>query len=155
MSWEFIKQFKRMERWYKRIEIICQKTPDNMGNLQELDDVLAFFQNCYHLKDWVKNDSSSGILATDIENFIRQSNCLMICGDLCNGSKHLKINNPRIDSDTTINRSYTVAEHVTDPILKRDFIVTSGGRQYNALSLAKECIGAWKNFFSSHGMAWS
>ena len=51
-----------MERWHKRLKVICKKTPKDMGNLEEEDDVLAFFQNCYHLKDWVINDSACEIL---------------------------------------------------------------------------------------------
>lgn len=155
MPWQFVEQFKRMERWGQRVEAVCQKVPEDMGDQEDEDDVLAFFQNCFHLKDWIINDEGLEIPKKEVEDFINGSECLKICGDLCIGAKHLMINKPRTDSETRINRTYTVARRITDPILRRDFIVTSRGEKYNALSLARECINTWRRFFSEKGMDWS
>lgn len=33
------------------------------------DEVFAFFLYCYHLKDWIKNDTAAGLAAqNDVEN---------------------------------------------------------------------------------------
>ncbi|MDO8676501.1 MAG: hypothetical protein Q7K16_02525 [Candidatus Azambacteria bacterium] len=155
--WQFIEQYKRMERWHERLEITCSRIPDGFGPLEELDDVLAFFQNCYHLKDWVKNDDSSGIPGIDVENFVNNSEFLKVCGDLCNGSKHLKITKPKTHGDTKINRHVYLRHggHVNDPIVKREFIIKSGENKYEALDLANKCIKEWKKFFNDKGFSWS
>lgn len=155
--WIFTEQFKRMERWHKRLKSICDKVPAGFGTFEELDDVMAFFQNCYHLKDWVKNDNNSGISSAEVENFVNSSEFLKICGDLCNGFKHLKISNPKVDSDTNINRHIYLPPggHVSDPIVKREFIITSAEKKYEALDLADKCIAEWHGFFNNQGMTWS
>jgi hypothetical protein len=53
----------------------------------------AFFQNCWHLKDWVDHDP----LASDAQkkavlNKAHDSPLLKMCHDLCNGTKHLGLN---------------------------------------------------------------
>jgi len=128
-----------------------------MGNLEEEDDVLAFFQNCYHLKDWVINDSACEILnkKEEVENLINDSESLKVCADLCNGSKHLELINPRSDKETKITRVFTVPRHVTDPIIARHFLIKSGPKNYEALDLADKCIKEWEIFFENKGLAWS
>jgi hypothetical protein len=55
------------------------------------DEAYAFFQNCYHLKDWLKNDPTTAAAVNDIEEFICRSQNLSLCADVCNGSKYLKL----------------------------------------------------------------
>ena len=157
MPWKFTEQFKRMERWYQRLKIICDRVPDGFGPLEERDDVLAFFQNCYHLKDWIKNDDNSGISSTDVEGFVGESEFLKVCGDLCNGDKHLKITNPKVDRNTNITRHVYLPPggHINDPIVKREFIIESGDNKYEALYLANKCMKEWKKFFNDKGLSWS
>ncbi len=45
MPWKFVEQFKRMERWSQRIEIVAEKIPEDMGDHEDQDDFMAFFQN--------------------------------------------------------------------------------------------------------------
>ena len=37
------------------------------------DEAYAFFQNCYHLKDWLKHDPATSALAGDVEGYITKS----------------------------------------------------------------------------------
>lgn len=155
--WKFTEQFKRTERWHKRLKVICKTIPKDWGPLEEEDDVLAFFQNCYHLKDWVINDPSCEILdkKKEVEKLINNSEFLKVCADLCNGSKHLELMNPRLDKETKITRVITVARHVSDPVIARHFMIKSGSKNYEALDLANRCIEEWKIFFKTKGMDWS
>jgi len=94
-------QFERMMRWYHRFEerdsIAFMKLPSQFNEvdffLHALDDILAFFLNCYSLKDWIKNDETIDQEVRDnVEKYINEAECMRICADICNGSKHLKRN---------------------------------------------------------------
>jgi hypothetical protein len=44
-------QYDRMVRWYDRFETIVLGRPHVMAGDNYVDEVYAFFQNCYHVKD--------------------------------------------------------------------------------------------------------
>ena len=50
---EYMDQLNRVRRMLDRINR-QDREPIEYG-----DDIWSFFQNCWHLKDWVKNDPSS------------------------------------------------------------------------------------------------
>jgi len=56
-----------------------------------VDDVQAFFINCFHLKDWLLNDPASGLAKADLKPLTRGSTSLQLCADLANGVKHLDL----------------------------------------------------------------
>src|SRR5271157_2999438 len=62
----------------------------------EYEDMLfTFFQNCWHLKDWIKNDAAApATLAAPIERLCRQYQSLLLSADIANGAKHLKLAMP-------------------------------------------------------------
>src|SRR5438105_1733230 len=57
---EWREQWDRVQRWYQRLVGIAVGRPHNMDLDSYWDDVLGFFQNCFHFKDWLKNDPASG-----------------------------------------------------------------------------------------------
>ena len=92
-------QYDRMMRWYRRFEEINSLLFLNLPNhfdegeffLHALDDILAFFLNCYSVKDWIKNDDSlDRAIRNEVEDYVNRFECLRICADISNGSKHLK-----------------------------------------------------------------
>lgn len=64
---------------------------------------MGFFQNCWHLKDWIKyDDSISSIVKGSIESDVAKFLSLRICVDLCNRSKHSELTrNIREDAKIT------------------------------------------------------
>ena len=50
-------QLKRVERWLSRI-----RHSSKHDRNQYEDFLWAFFQNCWHLKDWIMNDTNSSAL---------------------------------------------------------------------------------------------
>lgn len=84
-------QFSRVLRSLKRIEEINNDDSDEF-----LDALLTFFQNCWHLKEWIRNDDG---LPTHVRSAITREaeklESLQFCADLANGSKHLKLTTPR------------------------------------------------------------
>src|SRR2546430_2415004 len=61
------------------------------------DEVFFLFQNLWHLKDWIKNDSAVPQTARDqVEQWLdNDGHNLKIAADVANGSKHLTLSNPR------------------------------------------------------------
>jgi hypothetical protein len=140
-----IEQFNRVKRWYERFEEISKgKEHDRESDYYE-DIVYAFFQNCFYLKDWIIN---SGVLNKNTVNkFISLNKDMRICRDLCNGSKHLIINNPSIDKDISMNEhKYYILIGSGVPEKKFDYLIHSNGLVINAFDLATNCVLLWKIF---------
>ena len=71
-----IDQLNRVIRWYRRFQQINEGIQKSASFEGQYDDMLAFFMNCYHLKDWIKNDISDDSLNTVVEDYINQNDCL-------------------------------------------------------------------------------
>ena len=82
-----------------------------------IDDVYAFFQNCYHLKDWIKNDPTlPSSIRSEVEDYIDQTRALSICADLCNALKHLKLSGSRSKENPSFgNKHYALHLGGGDP----------------------------------------
>jgi hypothetical protein len=65
-------QFERVQRAFLKILDHRNRKP-----VEYEDDAWNFVQNCWHLKDWIKNDNSHP--------------ALLMIGDLANRSKHLQV----------------------------------------------------------------
>ena len=52
------------------------------------DDLYHFFQDAWHLKDWIKNDPAAKVKAPNIEKDLEADGAFMITADLANGTKH-------------------------------------------------------------------
>ena len=146
MSDRYLEQYERMKRWFKRFEEIHDGKTHDRPSYYYQDEVFAFFQNCYHLKDWVIN---SGVIAKDkVESFISQSTELSICADLCNGSKHLQLKRTRTgDYSTDIAAQHYTLSLPEERISVR-YEVISSNQKYDAFSLATECIKEWHDFLT-------
>ena len=85
-----------MKRSYAKFAAIDQGRVHDKSSENYDDEVYAFFLNCYHLKDWIKNDGAAGVSAQNrVEAFINSSRPLKLCADICNAHKHLQLKSPR------------------------------------------------------------
>src|SRR5688572_24355440 len=67
----YFEQYRRMMRSYERFATIDRGRVYDALSENYDDEVFAFFLNCYHLKDWIKNDEKAGTAAqNDVETFI-------------------------------------------------------------------------------------
>jgi hypothetical protein len=94
----------------------------------------AFFQNCYHLRDWLLCENA--MPQHEIEQLFKNNAELRICGDLCNATKHLALTFPK-------QREFSFGRAYCDPGTGRfgldqsyTFTVMSEGKSYEFLSLA-------------------
>jgi hypothetical protein len=95
-----IEQYQRVIRLYKRFKQINDGTQKGATFEGQEDDMLAFFLNCHHLKDWVIQDfyvdkshpdyAMYCRLRDEVVRLIDSNDCLKLCADICNGAKHLR-----------------------------------------------------------------
>ena len=148
-------QYNRVKRYYDRFAELDKGRIHNADSDNYVDDIYAFFQNCYHLKDWIKNDGSIGIpgIKDRVEQHINGSRSLRLCADLCNGTKHLARDrsdrskeNPKfggktfglgIGSETTLSLKYQVEAY-------------QGA--IDAFKLATDCVEAWEVFLKQENL---
>jgi hypothetical protein len=86
-------QYARMKRSHAHLRTIASGE-NPAGSDTARDALFHFFQDAYHLKDWLKNDDAAPVDASKIEEWISRSTVLTACADLCNGTKHRKFEQP-------------------------------------------------------------
>jgi hypothetical protein len=118
------------------------------GTESALDATLSFFEAVHHLKDWLRNDPSSGITTADCNSLIGRSPMLKLCGDLANGSKHLVLTRPHTrDTSTAITRNDVNILMGTGKVAHR-FYLQSAGQEYDILQTAQAAVDDWTNFLT-------
>jgi hypothetical protein len=139
------RQVERVNRFLERI-----KTPSN--DQQEYEDMLwAFFQNCWHLRDWITNDDSAPKeLKSAIKSSEKLSKWLLLCADLANGSKHFKRNrDPFLGGE--MHSDVTVYVGSTTPKADfRYFVTDNAGQEYDAVAVAIEAVREWVRLLKEH-----
>lgn len=127
-------QLSRVERWYERL-IAAHNEAD------QLDFLIAFFENSLALRDWLKD---TGIASEQqLTTLFAQHVELRLNRDLANSTKHHSID--RIKHQPP---SLTTEYAPERPTFGQDrrLIVLSEGHVYDALKLAKDCLNIWREF---------
>lgn len=148
MPHQYLEQLERIRRWHIRLQPIAEGIVEVEPFDQHRDDMLAFFMNCYHLKDWIKNDASVPNLNKLVEVYINKSQVLSLCADLCNGIKHLVLDHSRSGSNPQISSKnyHRIELGVPDAKIGASILIISGDKKYDAFELAGGCIDEWELF---------
>src|SRR6266436_9869758 len=78
-------QWHRVMRWHQRVVDLRPKQSIGL-DVADIDLVIAFFHNCYHLRDWLC--ASRPDLTSQINAFYTDTFEMAACRDICNGYKH-------------------------------------------------------------------
>ena len=113
---------------------------------EALDDFLYFFLVCFHLKDWLahhKEDTSVGEAAEDL---INTKDCLRVCADVANGTKHLVLDRyVRIDPNARATAEpFFQAPFVQPGFGQETIVIRAAGEILLAFDVANECVAAWE-----------
>lgn len=101
-------QLRRVERWHARALAALRASRDS-NDSDTIDFVYAFFQAAYHLADWLKNSGAAP--RTDVENFVNSTTALVFCRDICNGSKHFRLDKRQRSKSVGLMREYIPPSH--------------------------------------------
>lgn len=150
-SWQ--DQRNRVGRWHKRLSAIGRGIPPDMSQAEALDDVYAFFMNCYHLRDWIIN---SGFRSkADVDAFIEATPDLALCADICNGLKHFRVKRARSSSNLTWSTASVVTywfppgTAAVEPTAGQQWVFTTDLTKVDMFELADRCIAAWDRFLAT------
>ncbi len=139
-------QYGRMVRGYERL-----LTP-YISSVEYNDDLQHFFQDCWHLKDWIKNDPQAGAARDAIEATVGACKPLCIVADLANACKHL-------DRVKSREGAYVTSAGVTVHLAQAKgidlhYIVTLGdGSTLSAQDLVKDVFAAWHEVLGKLGLS--
>lgn len=145
-------QFDRMVRSLQKVE---RREGDATA---QADNLLSFFQNCWHLKDWVKNDQSVPKAVRDaIVQEVERTDRMLYCADLANGSKHLVLTRERKGARLLSARAVTKDPKTmkilseTGPIFA---ILSKHGRPSpnDIVEFAKAAVKDWEALLNKHGL---
>jgi hypothetical protein len=150
---KFREQYERLLRYYRRYGRISMGIKFDGPQEDLLDDIYAFFLNCYILKDWLKNDKS--FKKRDIvESYVQSNHTLMLCADICNGIKHLELLHSRSGAIPKLVGNYCYDYDFwtqSDPSDRRAEIsvkveIEVEGEMVCGYKLATDAVNAWKEF---------
>jgi hypothetical protein len=114
------------------------------------DDLHHFMQDCWHLKEWIMNDPSTGIgKAIELQALAYKS--LRVVADLANGSKHL---NRITHQEGAYVTSTNVTVHLGQarPIDVSYVVTLSDGSQTSAEALVREAVDDWDALLTKVGL---
>ena len=149
-------QYERTERWYKRFETINSGRVHNVSSDNYVDETYAFFQNCYHLKDWIKHDAFlPDAIRRGVEGFISSERSLRLCADVCNGLKHLELDPKRVRSHENPKfgkKDFNVGLGAGEPTISLKCEITTDTGRIDAFKLATDALASWKKFITDRGL---
>jgi hypothetical protein len=150
-------QFERTRRYHNRFKQLNDGMEHAAPSDTYVDDIYAFFQNCYHLKDWLKNDPAyTSHTDQQIEDYVTKTESLSICADICNGSKHLTFNRTPRSGDEPKMGGKVISIKVTDSFSGEEFPiiiamqveVEHAGNKLDAFQLATDALQSWELFIT-------
>jgi hypothetical protein len=131
-------QWRRVERGFVKL----QKEYNNTELYD--DDIYHFFQDAWHLKDWIKNDSSVPKMVHDqIETEVGSKKCLRIAADFANGTKHMLLKWPRSENAQLTGRNVTIMLGASGKARHEWVLTLSDGSNTTADVVAKEVMEQW------------
>ncbi len=142
-------QLRRLERKYHAL--IQKRGAIEDTNIDEIRDLLlSFFQDCWHLKDWLTN--STRIDQKKLYSFLSNSIEMNMCREICNTAKHLILNRqtPLTQAQLANFRDMgvplaLVREH--NPSV--DKLTFCFQEKYDAFELAVRCLALGRELLSS------
>ncbi len=122
------KQFNRLQRAFLRV-----LDNQNRKLTDYEDDVWNFFQNCWHLTDWIKTDTQGVAKATrgKIEGEVNSYPALVIVGELANKRKNLEV---------TSNVGEEGGKEHPEIVLT---VIDKGGDEFPVKKLATDAMKNW------------
>jgi len=116
------------------------------------DSIEAVIADIWNLKDWLINDTSSGVSRPDIDKLLDASHLSHIraCGDLETKNKHLRVDDPRRENTQLIwkgNHSHPSGFPVIFSVTHIDKDNPGNEDHWeDAFELARRAINDWKGF---------
>jgi hypothetical protein len=143
--------YRRMQRSHAKLANHVTVGPYNSEHYD--DDLYHFFQDAWHLKDWIKNDPAAFVKAPNIETDLK-GDAFEITADLANGTKHRKLLiEKHIRKGAAINEKERIVSLGGDPPENRWHITLSDGTKTTAEQVVEDVMKAWDVLLKSYGLS--
>lgn len=149
-------QYARMQRSFEKVRKTAHRS-----SIDYDDDVLHFFMDCWHLKDWIKSDAKvdpqvKGAIDQEIDRHLS----LRIARTLANGWKHLKPDRQKSGAQVTTKRiaasvatkSVTVGLGGSGELVVTHEVRLDDGTVTTAQEIAVEACVAWDAVLNKLGL---
>jgi hypothetical protein len=168
----YTEQFKRARRSLRKLQILSELTASENISIpspqqdEYVDALYHCFQDCWHLKDWIKHDDSAPTALKDAARRMEKAKVneknwvesLMLCADVANGSKHFKLTPrpPRLNAETQVAIMVKVRESIHDnaqgeaTVAFRYSIVEPSGKDHDVLSVAQQALAEWEKLITEN-----
>ena len=138
-------QLERARRFLGRVYDLIQAEWGTSNEVEFQDMMWAFFQNCWHVKDWIDHDpivlraTKDAVITT-----AHKSSDLMVCRELCNGTKHLG----KIPGEAS--HSHVDSENADGFTVDMDCVIEDGsGKLISGKELPHRCLAEWERILTS------
>jgi hypothetical protein len=145
-------QYDRVKRWHKRLQVIRTSRTASTDRDEALDFLYAFFQNCAHLRDWILY--SKAIPQQLIEEFFSKNAEMKLCQDICNGTKHFRLDDPKRSREFSMAREYVPSSWPGKrPHENEVWVILLEGEKDDVFDLADHCMSLWEEFIKENSKA--
>lgn len=146
--WQWQKQWERMEIGLRRVDAIYEGR--QVDSPDALYDLLSFFLNCHHFRDWLAADKLSRMSRKKATKVIKRSRHLSVCADLTNRTKQAVLTCCRVDSDTSPARQNANGDGGSGAASRWE--IAAGDAIYDAFDLALNCFADWERALTGRGL---
>jgi hypothetical protein len=149
-----VQQLERAQRAFARFEALrTSRRGTKSAEYVEIEDALwSFFQNCWYVKDWAKNDPAlPSVVRQAVVDAAHTNPVLKTVQSLANGSKHL-------DLETETHKPKAkdggiIFDEPGDGTIRLDFAIShDDGRVDRAAELATRALDAWRQILTDAGI---
>lgn len=142
----YLQQLARAHRFFDRYE--NARTRERSSLLDIEDYLWAFFQNCWHVKDWLRADPSvAGDRKTQVLAVAHRSPDLLVSADLANRSKHLSLRNPRVGA---LDAAIQLHPGTNGTVNTDHLIELPDGSRIAASVIGSRSLDAWSEILREH-----
>lgn len=150
----YVVQLARTYRFFDRARAARQfdlrTEPKRLNDLE--DNLWAFFQNCWHIKDWIRYDAGLEQATRDeIWDEVRKNHTLQIVADIANGTKHFELERPWTQTELApiqVTRTPDGRWTIKHRIRLED------GTEVAAIHLAEQAMDEWQAILKGHDLAY-
>jgi hypothetical protein len=143
---QWLPQWERVGRWHQRAIRLRDKSARFALDAYDQDELLAFFQDCFHLRDWLLESRPDR--RSPVESLFASNPEMGLCRDIANGFKHKRLKHPSHDADFNVVREFdhflAEANPTASPI--RYWIAADiGGKlvKFDIFDLIERCYQHW------------
>ncbi len=139
-------QWRRVERGFAKLNEAYNNT-----ELYD-DDIYHFFQDAWHLKDWIENDPLvPSTVGDQVKQELGLARTFRVAADFANGTKHMVLRQPHKRAQFT-ERKVTVKLGNPGPALQERILTLVDGSQTTAEAVAAEVMREWPLLLRRFGL---